>query len=62
MIIDEVIDKVKNCSIKELLEWYYLMRKYVEENVNNAAVGTKVVNRCFIIMCIKDEIEKRCRK
>ena len=62
MIIDEVIDKIRGCNIKELLEQYYLMRKYVEENVNNAAVGTKVVNRCFILICIEDEIERRCKK
>lgn len=51
MMIDEVINKLKDCSIKELLEQYYLMRKYVQENANNAAVGTKVVNRCFILIC-----------
>ena len=62
MIIDEVIDKLKNCSIKELLNQYYFMRKYVQENANNAVVGTSVVNRCFILICIKDEIERRCRR
>lgn len=59
MIIGEVIDKLKNCSIKELLEQYYLMRKYVEENANNAAVGIKVVNRCFILICIKGMRDRR---
>lgn len=59
MIIDEVIDKIKSCNIKELLEQYYLMRKYVQQNANNAAVGTKVVNRCFIVMCIEEMRELR---
>lgn len=59
-IINEIISVIRKCSIKELLNYYYKERDYINKNANNPVVGTKVVNACFILMCIEDEIEKRC--
>ena len=57
--MDEFVNKLKDCSIEELLNKQDQMRKYLNRIIDSEIIGVKIIIVCAMMMYVKEEIKRR---